>query len=610
MKQKFFTLTALLILLTAGYTVLNSQMRSGKKIINLRDPINSMGDDFAPTLTGDGNTLIFNSRLKDEKVHNLYESFLTSRGWSKPQYMQGLNSKENDETPFLTPDGKTIIFASDRKGSKRPSVTADGTVRITFDLYISHKIDGRWTKPVPVPGDVNTTRNERCPSLTPDRKFLYFSRWRYKNIRRSVIMVAELRDNRYVNVRPLPDTINTNQHNLALAPSTRGSGFYFSSRRPGGFGGWDLYYTKFEGGTFTKPINLGPEINSPDNELFLSEAGNEIFFCSDRVGGLGGYDIFSSGIPPFVRQKRRYISPSVSIPTREKTTVAERKDPAETKKARKQVSKTPVKKEYSTVEKPVEKIIERKTEKIISRKKETRPEGYSTDSPERYTPGYGRPESVEDSRTRIRFMVTSSESGNPLSVRFRVYLKNNDNPSSLPLRVIKRKSDPDGTFTVYPKEDATIVVIKLDERGFTMKRTSIQVEPNTAKEVNIEVTPASRKKLSLIFRPIYFSYKSSRIRFSYYPYLHKIINYMRDNPNEKLFIIGHSDLHKRERGNYMLSIRRARAIKDYFVRMGLSQKRLHLKGMGSKKPLTYKPGEIFNELNRRVEFQVINGEDE
>jgi len=288
MKQSYrFAAVAIIILIT-GFAALYSQGFTVKKIINFRGPINSMGDDYSPTLTGDGNTLIFNSRLKDEKIHNIFMSRLTRKGWTKPEYMKDINSNENDETPFITPDGKTIIFASDRKGSLRPSVTADGAVRITFDLYISNLIDGRWTKPVPVAGDVNTQRNERCPSLSPDRKFLFFSRWRYKNIRRSVIMVAELKDNRYVNAVELPPSINTYNYDLGMSPSRNGKGFYFSSRRPGGYGGWDLYYTQYSEGKYEEPVNLGPRINSPDNELFLTEAGKELFFCSNRTGGLGG----------------------------------------------------------------------------------------------------------------------------------------------------------------------------------------------------------------------------------------------------------------------------------------------------------------------------------
>ncbi len=599
MRHILLSLTVTAALITTGYHTTQGQVRSVKKLINLRGPVNSMGDDFAPTLTGNGNTLIFNSRLRGEHSHNLYESRLTPKGWSKPVYMKLLNSPENDETPYITPDGKTIIFSSDRKGSKRPSVTADGMVRITYDLYISHRIDGRWTKPVPVPGDVNTTRNERCPSLSPDRRFLYFSRWRYSNIRRSVIMVAELKNNRYVNVRPLPETINRYSYDLALAPS-RSGGFYFASRRPGGYGGWDLYFTKKIKDSWTKPVNLGPEINSPDNELFLSEAGSEIFFCSDRTGGLGGYDIYSSGIPAFV--KGRKTSPPAK---KDKDTDAGKSTPRRDKKiAGKSNEKTKLPETGSSPKKKQSPSI------VKNEKKEPARVETENDYDEIIRHEYsdttvpGTENKAEDTRTRIRFRVTSSVSGNPLTARFRVYLKDNDDPASLPLRTIKRKSGPKGAFTVYPKDDVTHVVVKIDEPGFTMKRTSVAVQRGAARIVNIELAPVPGKKYRLIFRPLYFGFKSSTIRIGYYPYLHKIIDYMRKNPETRLVITGHSDRRGSERANYLISIKRARAVKDYFVRMGLSQERFVVRGMGETKPLTWQPGDIFNELNRRVEFRL------
>jgi len=535
-----------------------------KNIINLGAPINTSGDEFSPSLTEDGSTMVFNSRMPDENDHNIYIcSFINGR-WTKPRFMEKLNSPDNDETPYISRDGKVIMFSSDRVGSLRPSVTSDGKVRITYDLYISYLVDGKWTSPSPVPGDVNTINNERSPSLSRDKRSLFFSRYRFKKIRRSKIMQATLKNNKFMDITPLPSRINTNNYDIALVPSINKPGFYFSSRRPGGFGGWDIYYVKYKSGVFGKVINLGPGINSRDDELFLSEVRNDIYFCSNKPDSIGRYDIFSSKVPGKLKTEQR-------------------KEFVEKKKT------TPAK-------------------KVETRKETTQyiphagPDKYNDDI---YVKKKQWKDEYRDNRTRLHIYVRNSETGKPLSVRFKVYLKNTDDPKAPPVRVSTRKSDVDGRLRIFPKRDISWIVIKVDQPGFIPLRKAIEVDPGKVKDIEIKVSPDALKKISYIFRPIYFKFNSAHIRLEYYPYLHEIINYMRGNEDIKLKIIGHADIRGTYAANYMVSIKRARAIKDYFVKLGLDEKRFSLSGMGNKKPVTYLKGDIFDEMNRRVEFEII-----
>lgn len=77
----------------------------------------------------------------------------------------------------------------------------------------------------------------------------------------------------------------------------------FTSNRPGGFGGFDLYYSKFEGGEWSAPVNFGPAINTASDEyrpiLFEEEVDNDremMIFSSDRPGGKGGFDLYFVGV--------------------------------------------------------------------------------------------------------------------------------------------------------------------------------------------------------------------------------------------------------------------------------------------------------------------------
>ncbi|MCB0587391.1 MAG: carboxypeptidase regulatory-like domain-containing protein [Phaeodactylibacter sp.] len=74
--------------------------------------------------------------------------------------------------------------------------------------------------------------------------------------------------------------------------SPDGNTLYFASNRPDGFGGFDLYVSYRMGNTWSTPENLGPNVNTPGDEISPFFDGNDLYFSSDWHQGLGGYDIF------------------------------------------------------------------------------------------------------------------------------------------------------------------------------------------------------------------------------------------------------------------------------------------------------------------------------
>ena len=108
--------------------------------------LNTAEDEFAPTVTADGKTLVFNAR-RGGRYQDLFISQLQNGSWTEARPLTTLNSPFNDETPFISPDGKTIFFASDRDGSFELPPDEKGQVRVSFDLYWSHFDNGSWSAP-------------------------------------------------------------------------------------------------------------------------------------------------------------------------------------------------------------------------------------------------------------------------------------------------------------------------------------------------------------------------------------------------------------------------------------------------------------------------------
>lgn len=265
---------------------------------NMGSLINGPGDEFYPTITADGSRMVFSIRPINKDNSDIYMSFFKNGAWGQPQPLTELNTQFDEQTPYISPDGKTIIFSSNREGSIRPPKESGKVYYYTNDLYISKFTDGRWSEPEPIEGDVNTEENERAPSLSRDGKTLYFSRYPGNNIEKSKIFRAKLSGNEATDVELLPEPINSGFSDFALMESNNKPGFFFSSSRPGGHGLWDIYFVSFIDGKFGTPINLGTPVNSDANDLTITEIGRVVFFCSDRDGGKGNTDIYTVTLSP------------------------------------------------------------------------------------------------------------------------------------------------------------------------------------------------------------------------------------------------------------------------------------------------------------------------
>lgn len=260
---------------------------------NIGTPVNSAKNDFAPAISPDGSYMIFNSG-RHGKYQDLYITYLKDGTWSEPEPMTKLNSPYNDETPFLSADGTVLLFSSDRDGSIEMPRNDLNQIRVSFDLYWSRRVNGEWTAPEPLPGSVNTQYHEKTPSLSRDGKTLYYCTWLFGDMNRTALVRAEFRNGGFLDPKPLPAPFNSGYQDLALVPAEDLEGFFFASNRPDSTGMFDLYFVSYRKGKFGAPQNLGDRVNSKENEIFLSRADQRYYICSDRGGGLGQFDLYSS----------------------------------------------------------------------------------------------------------------------------------------------------------------------------------------------------------------------------------------------------------------------------------------------------------------------------
>lgn len=254
------------------------------EIHQLESPVNSSSSELTPVYFEGENELLFASDRKGsgEMPFAIYYTKSGPNGWEPIQEVKNLGTftRKNANIEVVNDDGKLFLFREENGGDlfySQPSgsswttpVEFDARIsnnhlashffinehedRIIFasdedtdglDIYESFRdpVNGKWSKPAPFSTSINSDYNEDSPYLSPDEKTLYFS-----------------------------------------------------SNRPGGIGGYDIYVSYYDPSSFSwsEPENMGWPINSPNDELHFKMNDNQTsgYFVSDRLHSKGGFDIY------------------------------------------------------------------------------------------------------------------------------------------------------------------------------------------------------------------------------------------------------------------------------------------------------------------------------
>lgn len=267
-------------------------------------------DEYEPRLSADGQAYFF-VRGRAGSNAEIMVRVRDGARWSDPKPLTAINTESDELSPELSADGSLLLFSSNRKGGLGG-----------YDLWVSRREGSGWDSwgaPTNLGEPVNTAFDEYTPALTPDGTELYFASNRPRPGEAvpaaDAIWPATVRENRhghdydlYLATRTTDGfksaealaALNTDSNEGTPAVSPVGDFLYFSSDRPGGAGGFDLYRARRTASGLGPPESLGLTINTPANELdpALGMGGFAIEFSSDRPSEPGGrpdtYGLFHS----------------------------------------------------------------------------------------------------------------------------------------------------------------------------------------------------------------------------------------------------------------------------------------------------------------------------
>lgn len=262
---------------------------------SMGDSINTQYNEYSPTLTVDEQTFIITrQRPRDEQtIHSLEleEDFYISKRsdsvWSKAKKMAPpMNSHGNEGAQCISPDGQfmylTICSRSDGYGS--------------CDLYYSKREGDKWSTPVNMGRTVNSGSWDSQPSISPDGKTIYFASAREGGKGNMDIWKTNFENGQWQTPVNLGESINTIKGDMSPFIHPDGQTLYFTSNGHVGMGANDIYYARMDSnGNFTKYVNLGYPINTYKDEGFLivNAKGDKAYFASDQLGGKGGMDLYT-----------------------------------------------------------------------------------------------------------------------------------------------------------------------------------------------------------------------------------------------------------------------------------------------------------------------------
>ncbi|PWU04266.1 MAG: flagellar motor protein MotB [Bacteroidetes bacterium] len=469
---------------------------------NLGDSVNSRDLEYYPSLTIDGKTIVFTRRVRNYN-EDFFVSHRTDTGWTKAVGMDGdINTNYNEGAQDISQDGQWLVFT----GCNFPE-GAGGC-----DIYFSTRTKKGWGKAQNLGPAINTEFWESSPCLSPDKRELYFSSNRPGGYGGKDIYVSKrLPNGGWSDPENLGPTVNTAGDESCPFVHADNQTMYFTSNGHPGYGGDDLFMMRKQpDGTWGKVENLGYPINTIENEgsLVIAADGKTAYYASDRSDTRGGLDIYSFEIREDIRPNRTLWVQG--------------------------------------------KVFDKKTSD-------------------------GLPSSVELidlSSNSLLSKVQTDEEGNYLI--------------TLPV-------GKDYAFNV-------------NRKGYLFYSQNFPLSQKIADStytIDIPLQPID-VNASIILKNIFFDVNKYDLKPESRAELDEVFKLLTDNPNVRISISGHTDDVGKAADNLTLSKNRANAVVAYLISKGIKADRLQANGFGATKPIADNKTEEGKAANRRTELTVIS----
>ncbi len=479
-----------------------------------------------------------------------------------------INTEFDDYWPSLTADEG--LFSTTVKLNKREGESAFGK-GVHEDIYVDKKAaDGSWPKTQNAGNCINTIHNEGAQSFSLDGRYMFFVACDRQGASGGCDIYYSIRQGDGWSKAIVPGAPLNSKYwetNPSLSPT--GDKLYFASNRPGGVGKSDIWVVDVAIGndgllTFSNPQNLGPKINTKEDELspFIHADNQTLFYSSKGRGGLGNYDVFVT----YKDGKGGWTDPkNIGYP-------------------------------LNTCKDEIGFVVNAYGDKAYFSSNGQETKGRGRDIYElKLQAGNFRP--VKHMKY-AKGKIIDAETKQPVMAQIDVYsIKSNE-------KVFKSVSDSKtGEFIscVPEGEDAGVNV---DRKGYLFYSEYFDEKQKVKfpeKGVTMEKIAVGKK---ITLKNIFFDFDKYTLRPASHHELDRLVKFLKDNPQVHIRLEGHTDGKGNHDYNVTLSENRAKVAYDYLVARRIAKERLAYKGFGPDKPIATNSTPEGRAQNRRTEVII------
>ena len=607
-------------------------------VLDMGNNINSSFSDHSPVISADGKTLYFTSRRSEDSTKKeeldgepfediFFSKKIDSVTWGKPENIH-LNTTGHDATCQLYDnDTKMIIYKFYRDG----------------DIYYCEKDGDKWTTPKPF-ADINTKKFESSAFVTADGNTAYFSTNRYKkNDDLDIYYITKGSDGKWSKIKELKGSINTKFDEDAPFISPDGKTMYFSSRGHKNMGAFDIFKsTVDDNGVWSEPENLGYPINTPDDDVYyyMSSNGLRGYLASYRVDGLGEKDIYEiipiasiivTGVVTEDVTGNKVDGVTVSFTSQKKDYPASSATDLSKEGGNYKLSvlsfntyKVAVLKGSDTLKTELFSIPECDENKTFT-KNIVLPYAQKMDSAAVNAVNNNTKKSSISNRYIFRktyfsenSAALSDEAKHELDIASEILKKNPDAELNLKgydksnLKLAKQRDESVANYLfkkgIDPSRITSMKAVKSTSKDINNRSVNLDIKLNSNLSMNFDpkIIPIHTVGNSFILRNIYFISAKSELKSEGKAELDTLKNILTDYPTLKIELSGHTDNVGNDEYNQKLSESRAKAAVDYLIKQGIAADRLSYKGYGKTTPYLPNDSEFNKQLNRRTEAKIIS----
>jgi len=302
--MKLILLIGLTLILISCSSV--QECSENKENGNLGMQFNTENDEYSPFYY-DGKFYFTSLNLRNPSSVRIFYSEFVDDSLLPPTFENNLPlyGYQNGGLPVFFKRGNKefLVFAAMNNTAKR----------INSDIYISEKTNGKWSEPQLFGSEINTDSYESYPAISSDGKYLFFVSDREGGMGGLDIYYSKIDGGKWTQAINAGASINSDKDETAPNFSQLNE-LYFSSDKDGGLGGFDIYKSNFENDVFKQIIHLKEPINSKFNDIGSAAFQNSIVISSNRAGGCGGKDLYKFTICKPVYYRGNVISKSDEMP--------------------------------------------------------------------------------------------------------------------------------------------------------------------------------------------------------------------------------------------------------------------------------------------------------